>query len=163
MRRVVVARAVTGRAGGHVSLTAGARGPRVGTNARRPLVPLHPAAGETLSGTGPSRHASRTTVIGTDKEIQSPDLSAWFPFQRPPYSLTIERSSKALRRSCSPFANLNGLGLEFPKAGAAFNLQPTEIFAPARKSIRKSQPKVGRNGVPNHWGFRNVITYTLDS
>src|SRR3954470_3800296 len=70
MRRVVVARAVTGRAVEHVSLTAGAREPRFGTNARRPLVPVHPAAAETLSGTGASRHASRTTATGTDKEIR---------------------------------------------------------------------------------------------
>jgi hypothetical protein len=50
----------------HVSLTAGAREPRFGTNARRPLAPVHPAAAGISSGTAPNRRASKITAAGSD-------------------------------------------------------------------------------------------------
>lgn len=65
-QRVAVARAVIGQPVAHVSSTAGAREPRFGTNARRPLAPVHPAAAGISSGTAPNRHASKITAPGSD-------------------------------------------------------------------------------------------------
>src|SRR3954453_16286134 len=63
---MAVARAVIGQAVAHVSSTAGAREPRFGTNARRPLAPVHPAAAGISSGTAPNRRASKITAAGSD-------------------------------------------------------------------------------------------------